>query len=107
VTDILVRHEGPIATVVFNRPKVRNAISLAMWTELARVIEGLVKDDSVRAVVFRGAGTEAFASGAATLPDAETAQSMLAVLQGRGTEDDARRSTTFVLTLSSTTMGGR
>ena len=64
MTDILVRHEGPIATVVFNRPKVRNAISLAMWTELARVIEGLVKDDSVRAVVFRGAGTEAFASGA-------------------------------------------
>lgn len=51
--------------------------------------------------------SEAFASGAMTLPDAETAQSMLAVLQGRGTEDDARRSTTFVLTLSSTSMGGR
>lgn len=51
--------------------------------------------------------SEAFASGAVTLPDAETAQSMLAVLQGRGTEDDARRSTTFVLTFSSTTMGGR
>src|SRR2546426_7212231 len=32
--------DGPVATVVFNRPKVRNAISLAMWTELARVTEG-------------------------------------------------------------------
>src|SRR5437016_7087689 len=64
MTDILVEHDGPVATVVFNRPKVRNAISLAMWTELARVTEGLAKDDSVRAIVYRGAGREAFASGA-------------------------------------------
>ena len=34
--DILVEHEGPVATVVFNRPKLRNAISLATWTEIAR-----------------------------------------------------------------------
>src|SRR4029453_1797823 len=42
-----------------------NAISLVMWTEIARVTEGLDKDDSVRAIVYRGAGTAAFASGAA------------------------------------------
>lgn len=64
MTDLLVRQEGPIATVVFNRPRLRNAISLAMWAEIARVTEGLAKDDTVRAIVFRGAGTEAFASGA-------------------------------------------
>src|SRR5881628_2414514 len=64
MTDILVEHEGPIATVVFNRPQMRNAISLAMWTEIARVTEGLAKDDSVRAIVYRGAGRDAFASGA-------------------------------------------
>ena len=64
MTDILVQHDGSLATVVFNRPKRRNAISLAMWTEIARVVEGVTKDDSVRAIVFRGAGTEAFASGA-------------------------------------------
>ena len=62
--DILVQHDGPIATVVFNRPKTRNAISYAMWIEIARVTEGLVKDDSVRGIVYRGAGTVAFASGA-------------------------------------------
>jgi enoyl-CoA hydratase len=62
--DLLVQHDGPIATVVFNRPKTRNAISYAMWVEIARVTEGLVKDDSVRAIVYRGAGTVAFASGA-------------------------------------------
>ncbi len=64
MTDVLVQRDGPIATVVFNRPRMRNAISLAMWTEIARVMEGLAKDDSVRAIVFRGAGTQAFASGA-------------------------------------------
>ena len=61
---ILVQHDGALATVVFNRPKMRNAISLAMWSELASVTEGLAKDDRVRAIVYRGAGTEAFASGA-------------------------------------------
>jgi enoyl-CoA hydratase/carnithine racemase len=61
---ILVEQDGLIATVLFNRPKMRNAISLAMWSELASLTERLAKDDSVRAIVYRGAGTEAFASGA-------------------------------------------
>jgi len=64
MTDILVQHDESIATVVFNRPRTRNAITLAMWTELARVMDGLTKDDTVRAIVVRGAGTQAFASGA-------------------------------------------
>lgn len=62
--DILVEQDGAIATVVFNRPKVRNAISLAMWPEIAAVTERLSRDESVRAIVYRGAGTDAFASGA-------------------------------------------
>ena len=62
--EILVEREGGIATVVFNRPKMRNAVSLAMWGEIANVTEALAKDDSVRAVVYRGAGRDAFASGA-------------------------------------------
>jgi enoyl-CoA hydratase/carnithine racemase len=64
MTDILVQHDGPIATVVINRPAMRNAISLAMWMELTRVTQELDKTDSVRAIVYRGAGTVAFASGA-------------------------------------------
>jgi enoyl-CoA hydratase/carnithine racemase len=61
---ILVEQTDNIATVVFNRPKVRNAISLAMWSDLAAITKRLSSDDTVRAVLFRGAGTEAFASGA-------------------------------------------
>src|SRR5258705_8351857 len=62
--EILVEREGGIATVVFNRPKVRNAVSLAMWGEIANVTEALSRDDAVRAIVYRGAGRDAFASGA-------------------------------------------
>lgn len=61
---IRVEARDAIATVVFNRPEVRNAISLAMWQEIAHVTEGLGKDPGVRAVIYRGAGTEAFGSGA-------------------------------------------
>jgi len=61
---IRVEEKDAIATVIFNRPKMRNAISLAMWREIARVTEGLGKEPGVRAVVYRGVGTEAFASGA-------------------------------------------
>ena len=62
--EILVEQDGGIATVVFNRPKVRNAISLAMWGEIAEIADRLGNDDGVRAILFRGAGQEAFASGA-------------------------------------------
>ncbi|MGH7277618.1 MAG: enoyl-CoA hydratase-related protein, partial [Candidatus Rokuibacteriota bacterium] len=64
MTDILVQRDGPLATVVINRPKMRNAISLAMWGELARVTRELTADEAVRGIVYRGAGSEAFASGA-------------------------------------------
>ena len=64
MSDVLVEREGPVATVVFNRPRMRNAISLAMWTEIARVTGMLGDDAAVRAIVYRGAGRDAFASGA-------------------------------------------
>jgi enoyl-CoA hydratase/carnithine racemase len=62
--QILVEQDGPIATVIFNRPATRNAINLAMWSEIAAVTERLSRDDAVRAIVYRGAGRDAFASGA-------------------------------------------
>ena len=55
---ILVERGDGIATVTINRPKMRNAVSLAMWTAIAAETQALAKDDSVRAIVFRGAGTD-------------------------------------------------
>ena len=64
MADVLVERDGAIATVVFNRPQMRNAINFAMWTEIARVTTALGDDEDVRAIVYRGAGRQAFASGA-------------------------------------------
>ncbi|HEU4727341.1 MAG TPA: enoyl-CoA hydratase-related protein [Kofleriaceae bacterium] len=60
---ILVRRDGPIATVVLNRPDKLNALTRAMWGRLGRVFDELDADDAVRCVVIRGAGTQAFAPG--------------------------------------------
>jgi enoyl-CoA hydratase/carnithine racemase len=64
MSDVLVERTGAIATVVINRPRMRNAISFAMWGELARISRALRDNDTVRGVVYRGAGRQAFASGA-------------------------------------------
>lgn len=53
-----------IATITIDRPKLRNAITLAMWETIPEVVEAVTHDPAVRAVVFRGAGERAFASGA-------------------------------------------
>ncbi len=61
---ILVDRSDSIATIVFNRPDRRNAISYEMWQSLGQIMESLDVDSSVRCVVFRGAGGEAFSAGA-------------------------------------------
>jgi enoyl-CoA hydratase/carnithine racemase len=53
-----------IATLVIHQPARRNALSLAMFDELARVVPRLDGDRAVRVLVLRGAGTAAFSAGA-------------------------------------------
>jgi enoyl-CoA hydratase/carnithine racemase len=60
---ILVEHDGPIATVVLNRPEKLNALTRPMWKRLGNVFDELCADDSLRCIVIRGAGTKAFAPG--------------------------------------------
>lgn len=60
---ILLLRDAAIATVVLNRPDKLNATTLASWTQLRAVIEQLDADDSVRCIILRGAGTQAFAPG--------------------------------------------
>lgn len=62
--EILVTHDGPLATVMLSNPPKLNALTVAMWRELAAVMQRLSADDDLRCVVLRGAGTEAFAAGA-------------------------------------------
>ncbi len=60
---ILTLRDGPIATVVLNRPEKLNALTKPMWQRLGDVLNVLSLDDEVRCVVVRGAGGKAFAPG--------------------------------------------
>jgi len=62
--SIDVTRDGDIATVALNNPGKLNAITVAMWRELARAMRELSADDGLRCIVLRGAGDEAFAAGA-------------------------------------------
>lgn len=61
---ILVEHREQIATVILNRPEQRNAINSQMWAELRDLAPALDNDDSLRVIIFRGAGESAFSAGA-------------------------------------------
>ena len=56
--------DGGIGWVTFNHPARPNAISLEMWDGLATILETFQADDAVRVVVLKGAGEQAFVSGA-------------------------------------------
>ncbi len=64
MTDlILTQRDGPIATVVLNRPAKLNAFTKQMWRELGAAIDALSADDSIRCIIVRGAGEKAFSPG--------------------------------------------
>jgi enoyl-CoA hydratase len=59
---VLYSKAGGIATVVFDRPEARNAMTWAMYAELASACEAIASDPDIRVAVFRGAGG-AFVAG--------------------------------------------
>jgi enoyl-CoA hydratase len=61
---LVVEKRGAVAWLVFNQPAKKNAINGAMWRAIAPAMADFDRDPQVRCVVFRGAGTEAFAAGA-------------------------------------------
>ena len=61
---LLVEMAGHIATVTFNNPAKRNAMSADMRAALPGLLAGLNADGDIRVVVVTGAGDKAFASGA-------------------------------------------
>ena len=64
MSSIDVTRDGDIATVALNNPGKLNALTIAMWRDLARAVRELSADDALRCIVLRGAGDEAFAAGA-------------------------------------------
>jgi enoyl-CoA hydratase/carnithine racemase len=68
---IQVARDAAIATVALSNPGKLNALTLQMWKDLATVLHALSADETLRCVVLRGAGSEAFAAGADIVEFAE------------------------------------
>lgn len=62
-TLINLRAEGGVATLTFNRPEKRNAMSDEMRTQFIHALERVAADKSVRALVLTGAGKGFCAGG--------------------------------------------
>jgi enoyl-CoA hydratase len=56
--------DGAIGWIVFDSPRRHNAMSVGMWEALPAAVAALEADPAVRVVVLRGAGDQAFVSGA-------------------------------------------
>jgi len=61
---LAVEKRGAVGWVIFDHPARKNAINGTMWRGIPAAMERFEKDPEVRCVIFRGAGTEAFAAGA-------------------------------------------
>src|SRR3546814_6013634 len=61
---VIVERRDGVGVVTFNNPARHNAMSLAMWQGAAEAIAGFADDDTVRCIVFTGAGNKAFVAGA-------------------------------------------
>jgi enoyl-CoA hydratase len=62
--SIDVTRDGDVATVTVNAPERLNALSTDLLTELESAFRMIGVDDTVRAVIFTGAGDRAFIAGA-------------------------------------------
>jgi enoyl-CoA hydratase/carnithine racemase len=61
--SILIERDGPIATVILNRPEKLNAMTKDMWRRLGEAVADLADDDTLRCLVLRGAGGKSFSPG--------------------------------------------
>lgn len=78
-------HQG-VRTLTLNRPEVRNAMSLAMVSELQRALQEAEADAAIRAMVLRGAGGHFCAGG--DISDMAQARMKLAQMQAQGEQTD-------------------
>ncbi len=61
--DAIYTVDGPVATLTFNRPAARNAMTWAMYDALVEACDAVDADPTVRVLVLQGAGDRAFVAG--------------------------------------------
>lgn len=62
--NMIAEIEGSIGWMTFNKPARRNAVSLDMWQAIPEILDRFESDPAVRVIVLKGAGDQAFVSGA-------------------------------------------
>src|SRR5467141_5001569 len=62
MTDIVTERSGSILRIQFNRPSKKNAMTSAMYINMADLINAAAQDDGVRVVLWHGAG-DSFCAG--------------------------------------------
>ncbi len=63
-SDVLqVQKDGYICTLTLNRPEKRNSLSPELLIQLKETLDTFAENDSVRAVIIRGAGDKSFCAG--------------------------------------------
>ena len=55
--------DGSVATVTFDRPAARNAMTWRMYEQLAEACRRMQQEAGLRVAVFRGAGGRSFIAG--------------------------------------------
>lgn len=61
--EVRLTRDGAVATILFDRPQARNAMTWKMYEGLAAACAELSSDNGVRVAVLRGVGGKAFIAG--------------------------------------------
>jgi enoyl-CoA hydratase/carnithine racemase len=62
MNDIITERSGGVLRIMLNRPEKKNALTGAMYTGLAEILEDADSDETVRVVLWHGAG-DSFCAG--------------------------------------------
>lgn len=62
--DLYIEKNGPIASLILNRPEKKNSLTLSMFKKLTILLDELEEDPSIRVLIVRGVDDTAFAAGA-------------------------------------------
>ena len=62
-SHVLVARDAAVLTLTFNRPEARNAMTWDMYQRLFDACEEVDADDTIRVLVLKGAGGQAFVAG--------------------------------------------
>tara|TARA_B100000900_G_scaffold409355_1_gene425145 strand:+ start:260 stop:1090 length:831 start_codon:yes stop_codon:yes gene_type:complete len=61
--ELIEEKKGPITTLIFNRPEIRNALTKDMKDSLSRTLHKIAQDETVKVVVLTGKGQHFMAGG--------------------------------------------